>query len=33
MVVGRTIVQGEISKSQLERLIEDEARASSPKAC
>jgi protein-disulfide isomerase len=33
MVVGRTIVQGEISKSELERLIEDEMRPSSAKAC
>jgi protein-disulfide isomerase len=33
MVVGRTIVQGEISKGELERLIEDEMRPASAKAC
>jgi protein-disulfide isomerase len=33
MVVARTIVQGEISRSQLERLIEDEKQPRSPKAC
>jgi protein-disulfide isomerase len=33
LVVGRTIVQGEITRSQLERLIDDEMRRPSPKAC
>lgn len=33
MVVGRTIVQGEISRGQLERLIEDEMQPQSPKPC
>jgi predicted DsbA family dithiol-disulfide isomerase len=33
MVVGRTIVQGEISPVQLQRLIEDEARPQSLKPC
>ena len=33
MVVGRTIVQGEITRDQLDRLIEDEMRPQSPKVC
>ena len=33
MVVGRTIVQGEISRSQLEGLIDDEMQPRSPKTC
>jgi protein-disulfide isomerase len=33
MVVGRTTVQGEISRSQLDHLIEDELRPQSPKPC
>jgi len=33
LVVGRTIVQGEITRSQLERLIENEMQRLSPKAC
>jgi hypothetical protein len=31
--VGRTIVQGEITRSQLERLIENERHLQSPKVC
>ena len=33
LVVGRTIVQGEITRSQLERLIENERHLQSPKVC
>lgn len=33
LVVGRTIVQGEITQSQLERLIENERHLQSPKVC
>jgi protein-disulfide isomerase len=33
LVVGRTMVQGEITQSQLERLIENERRRQSPKVC
>jgi protein-disulfide isomerase len=33
LVVGRTIVQGEITQSQLERLIENETQLRPPKAC
>src|SRR5450759_1702720 len=33
LVVGRTIVQGEIMRSQLERLIENERHLQSPKVC
>lgn len=33
LVVGRTMVQGEITQSQLERLIENERHLQSPKVC
>ena len=33
LVVGRTIVQGEITRSQLERLIDDEMHLQSPRVC
>ena len=33
LVVGRTVVQGEISRGQLERLIEEEMRPAAAKAC
>ena len=33
LVVGRTIVQGEITRSQLDRLIEDERHLQLPKVC
>jgi protein-disulfide isomerase len=33
LVVGRTIVQGEITRSQLERLIENEGQLRLPKVC
>jgi protein-disulfide isomerase len=33
LVVGRTIVRGEITQSQLERLIENERHLRSPKVC
>ena len=33
LVVGRTMVQGEITQSQFERLIENERRRQSPKVC
>jgi protein-disulfide isomerase len=33
MVVGRTIVQGEITRDQLQRLIEDERQPQPPKPC
>jgi len=33
LVVGRTIVQGEITRSQLERLIENERHLQTPRVC
>jgi protein-disulfide isomerase len=33
LVVGRTIVQGEITRRQLDRLIENERQLQSPKVC
>ena len=33
LVVGRTIVQGEITRKQLERLIDNETHLNSPKVC
>ena len=33
LVVGRTMVQGEITQSQLDRLIENERHLQSPKVC
>jgi protein-disulfide isomerase len=33
LVIGRTIVQGEISRGDLERLIEDESRPGIPRPC
>jgi protein-disulfide isomerase len=33
LVVGRTIAQGEITQSQLERLIENERHLQSPRVC